>query len=195
MTPVDRRRAPRIATGKAKTISGITTDNATGKIVIHLTAPYGPFDNVLAFPSLGLVPAGTPMKNEPTSPPPGVGPYMITNIVPNQSVRESKINPYWAKMNIPGIPAGEGQRQGQAVDRTSRQTRCQVLNNTADVFDWADTVPGSLLPQIKSKAGDRFSQVNMGGSTYYIFMNTTEKPFIKPARSRGGRDRPQPERR
>ena len=39
--------------GKAKTISGITTDDATGKITIHLIAPYGAFDNVLAFPSLG----------------------------------------------------------------------------------------------------------------------------------------------
>ncbi len=46
--------------GSAKTISGITTDNATGKITIHLIAPYGAFDNVLAFPALGLVPSGTP---------------------------------------------------------------------------------------------------------------------------------------
>ena len=44
-------------------------------------APYGPFDNVLAFPSLGLIiPTGTPMKVQPTAPPPGVGPYMVTNI-------------------------------------------------------------------------------------------------------------------
>ena len=48
------------ANGKAKTISGITTDNATGKIVIHLTPAYGPFDNVLAFPSLGLIPSRLP---------------------------------------------------------------------------------------------------------------------------------------
>jgi peptide/nickel transport system substrate-binding protein len=56
------------ARGKARTISGITTDNATGRIVIHLTAPYGPFDNVLAFPALGLIPAGTPFTPQPTSP-------------------------------------------------------------------------------------------------------------------------------
>ena len=45
------------------------------------------------------------------------------------------------------------------------------------MFDWADTIPGSLLPQIKAQAADRFSQINLGGSTYYIFLNTTEKPF------------------
>jgi peptide/nickel transport system substrate-binding protein len=52
-----------------------------------------------------------------------------------------------------------------------------VLNNTADVFDWADTIPGSLLPQIKSKGTGRFANVNLGGSTYYIFLNVTKPPF------------------
>jgi peptide/nickel transport system substrate-binding protein len=174
MTPVIVG-ASAFATGKAKTISGIQTNDSTGQIVIHLTAPYGPFDNVLAFPSLGLVPAGTPMKNEPTNPPPGVGPYMTTNIVPNQGW-ESKINPEWAKMNIPGIPAAKVNVQVK-LSTNVPSNALSVLNNTADVFDWADVVPGSLLPQIKSRAGTRFSQVNMGGSTYYIFMNQTEKPF------------------
>jgi peptide/nickel transport system substrate-binding protein len=52
-----------------------------------------------------------------------------------------------------------------------------VLNNSADLFDWADTVPGPLLPQIKAKGQSRFQQVNLGGSTYYIFLNVKNKPF------------------
>ncbi len=115
------------------------------------------------------------MKNEPTNPPPGVGPFMTTNIVPNQGW-ESKINPYWSKMNIPGIPAAKVNVQVK-LSTDVPSNALSVLNNTADVFDWADVVPGSLLPQIKAKAGDRFSQINMGGSTYYIFMNMTSKPF------------------
>jgi peptide/nickel transport system substrate-binding protein len=63
------------AKGSAKTISGITADDATGKITIRLSSPYGAFDNVLAFVAFAPVPAGTPFKNMPTSPPPGVGPY------------------------------------------------------------------------------------------------------------------------
>jgi peptide/nickel transport system substrate-binding protein len=163
------------STGKAKTISGITTDNATGKIVIHLTAPYGPFDNVLAFPALGIIPAGTPFHNLPNSPPPGVGPYMTTNIVPNASF-SSVINPEWSKMDIPGIPAGHVDVNVKISSNVSSNA-LSVLNNTADFFDWADTIPGSLLPQIHSQAADRFSQVNLGGSTYYIFLNVTKKPF------------------
>lgn len=161
--------------GQAKSISGITTDDSTGKITVHLTAPYGPFDNVLAFPSLGLIPSGFPMKVEPTSPPPGVGPYMVTNIVPNQSYSVVK-NPKWASMNIPGIPAGH-ENIDVKISANLSANALSVLNGSADIFDWADTIPGSLLGQIQSQAANRFKLVDLGGSTYYIFMNPNEKPF------------------
>jgi len=163
------------STGKAKSISGITTNNATGKIVIHLTAPYGAFDNVLAEPALGIIPAGTPFMNEANHPPPGVGPYMTTNIVPNVSFSSVR-NPYWAKMNIPGIPAGHVNVDAKISSNVSANALA-VLNNTADIFDWAEVVPGSLLPQIHAQAANRFNLVNLGGSVYYIFLNATEKPF------------------
>jgi peptide/nickel transport system substrate-binding protein len=161
------------STGKAKTISGITADNSTGKIVIHLTAPYGPFDNVLAFPVLGLVPSSTPLSVQATNPPPGVGPYKVTNITPGQSYDVIK-NPNWTP--IPGIPSGHVNVDVKVSPNVSSNA-LSVLNNTADVFDWADTIPGSLLPQIQSKASDRFAKVNLGGSTYYIFFNVTKPPF------------------
>jgi peptide/nickel transport system substrate-binding protein len=160
--------------GQAKTISGITTNDSTGQITIHLVAPYGAFDNVLAFPSLGLVPSGTAFKNLPNNPPPGVGPYMITNIVPNQSFSVVK-NPQWSKMNLPGIPAGNV-NVNVKISSNVDSNALSVLNNTADVFDWADTIPGSLLPQIQSQASDRYSKKVMN-STYYIFLNTKAKPF------------------
>ena len=120
--------ATAFSTGKAKTISGITTNDATGKIMIHLNAAYGAFDNVLAFPSLGLVPSGTPFKNEPNNPPPGVGPYMITNIVPNASFELVK-NPHWATMNIPGIPAGHVNVNVKIYSNVDANA-LSVLNNT-----------------------------------------------------------------
>jgi peptide/nickel transport system substrate-binding protein len=162
------------AKGKAKTISGITADDSTGKITIHLLSPYGAFDNVLAFPSSGLVPTGTPMKNLPNNPPPGVGPYMITNVVPNQSFSLVK-NPHWAAMNIPGIPAGNS-NINMKISSNVDANALSVLQNSADVFDYADTIPGSLLPQIQSQASGRFSKKVMN-STYYVFMNTQTKPF------------------
>jgi peptide/nickel transport system substrate-binding protein len=160
------------AAGKSKTISGIKADDATGKITIHLISPYGAFDNVLAFPSSGLVPTGTAMKNLPNAPPPGVGPYKIVNVVPNASFQLVK-NPNWTP--IPGIPSGYSDINVKISSNVSSNALA-VLQNTADVFDWADTIPGSLLPQIQSQASDRYSKKVMN-STYYVFMNTQTKPF------------------
>ncbi len=165
------------STGKAKTISGVTTNNTTGVITMHLTHAYGPWDNVLAFPALGFVyPPAAPFKNEPNNPPPGVGPYYVTNIVPNASFTAVP-NPKWASYNIPGIPAGKVTVNVKVNQTNTAASAEAVLNNTADFFDWADTIPGSLIPQIKSQAASRYRLVDLGGSTYYIFMNQTEKPF------------------
>jgi peptide/nickel transport system substrate-binding protein len=168
---------------KAKTISGITTNDSTGQITVHLTAAYGPFLNVLAFPTLGLIDPKTaplPAKNQPGNPPAGIGPYEVvkSSIVPNTSFQAIP-NPNWASYNIPGIPAGHVNVTWK-VDSNVTANAEAVLNNTADVFDWADTVPGSLLPQIKAQAVGRYQNVSLGGSTYYIFMNSQEKPFNNP---------------
>jgi peptide/nickel transport system substrate-binding protein len=164
------------STGKAKTISGITTNDSTGQITIHLTAPYGAFDNVLAEPALGLIPKGIPFQNQPNNPPPGVGPYMVKNIVANASFSVVK-NPNWAKMNIPGIPAGHVDQINMKISSNVASNAESVLNNSADVFDWADTLPGSLLPQIQSQASSRYRLVNLGGSVYYVFLNSQNTPF------------------
>jgi peptide/nickel transport system substrate-binding protein len=168
--------------GKASGISGITTDDATGQITIHLTAPYGPFDNVLAFPTLGLIDPKTapmPAKNQPTNPPAGVGPYEVVKSSITPTSFEGIPNPKWASYGIPGIPAGHVNVMWKEDANVTANAEA-VLNNSADVFDWADTIPGSLLPQIKAQAASRFSLVDLGGSTYYIFMNSTEKPFNNP---------------
>ncbi|MGB2710721.1 MAG: ABC transporter substrate-binding protein [Conexibacter sp.] len=161
--------------GDAKDISGIATDDATGKITITLTEPYGAFGNVLAFPSSGLVPTGTPMKNLSNDPPPGVGPYMITEAVPNRGFT-LKRTPGFASFDIPGIPAGHVDTVDVKIVSNTQSEAQQVLNNEADVFDPGDTLPPSLLPQIESQAQDRFARVPIP-STYYFFLNTTKPPF------------------
>ena len=163
------------AARKATTISGIATNDATGRIVIHLTAPYGPFDNVLAFPALGLIPAGTPFTAQPTNPPPGVGPYEVTDIVPNQSFSVVR-NPGWRGLGITDIPSGHLDFHIR-IQTNQAANALAVLDNSADVFDWSDTVPGALLAQIRATAARRFRMVSLGDSTYFVFLNSAEKPF------------------
>ena len=128
---------------------------------------------MLAFPSFAPVPTGTPFKNMPTNPPPGVGPYKITNIVPNVSYQVVK-NRYWKA--IPGIPSGSVNTITAKISSNTTANALAVLNNSADVFDFADTIPPSLLPQMQSKASGRYEKV-IKNSTYYFFLNTKTKPF------------------
>jgi len=161
--------------GSAQDISGITTDDASGKITIKLTQPYGAFGNVLAFPSSGLVPTGTAMKNLSNDPPPGVGPYMYTSASANRGFT-LKRNPRFAAFKIPGIPTGSVDTIDVKIVSNTQSEAQQVLSNQADVFDPGDTLPPSLLPQIQSQASDRFARVPIP-STFYFFLNTTKAPF------------------
>jgi peptide/nickel transport system substrate-binding protein len=163
------------AAGKSKDISGIQADDSTGKITIDLTQPYGAFLNVLAFPNMGFVPQGSPMKTVTTDPlPAGVGPYMVKNIVPNRSYDIVR-NPKWKDGEIPGIPSGKVDLTVHIASNTQTEAE-QVLSNQADVFDWGDQIPPSLMPQVTSQASDRFKKVP-SLSTYYFFFNTQNKPF------------------
>jgi peptide/nickel transport system substrate-binding protein len=161
------------ASGKAKTLTGVTANDSTGQVTIHLTGPYGAFENVLAFPAMSPVPSGTPFKNLSNSPPVGVGPYKLVNIVPNVSYSLVK-NPDWTP--IPGIPSGYVNQINAKISSNTTANALSVLNNSADVYDQGDTIPPSLVSQIASQAADRFKKAQWNG-TYYFFLNQRTKPF------------------
>jgi peptide/nickel transport system substrate-binding protein len=102
----------------------------------------------------------------------GYGPYQIKNVVVNQSfdlVRNPSYTP------IPGIPAGHVDIHVKVESNTTTEAS-DVLNNSADVFDWGDTIPPALVQQIQSKASDRYKAIGTN-KTFYWFLNTQEKPF------------------
>ncbi len=162
------------ANGKASGISGITTDDATGKIVIHLTKAYGPFANVLAFPAFGFVDpktVTTPFKVQASNPPAGVGPYMVTNINIGNTF-DVVPNPNWA--GTPGIPKATVSFT-EKIDSNVNANALSVLKNSNEIFDWADTIPGGDLAQIKASGSYRL--IDLGGSVYYFFLNASKPPF------------------
>ena len=160
--------------GKASSISGIQTDDATGRITIQLVAPYGPFLNVLAFPAAGLVPSGTPMKNLNNDPPPGVGPYEIENVVPNKSFA-MVLNPNWSKDAIPGIPAGH-ENIDVSIASNNQSEAEQVLEQQRGRVRLQRHDSPTLISQIESQASDRFAKEPTVSGEYF-FLNTKEAPF------------------
>lgn len=163
--------------GKSSSISGIETDDASGRITVKLVAPYGSLLNVLAFPAAGLVPGSTSMKSLPNSPPPGVGPYEIASVVPNKSFSLMR-NPRFSSSTIPGVPTGHVDVNVKIVSNNQSQAE-QVLGNTADVFDYNDTIPPTLLSQVESQAAGRYTKEPTVSGEYF-FLNTKAKPFDNP---------------
>jgi peptide/nickel transport system substrate-binding protein len=159
--------------GKAEgDIKGIEANDQTGDITIKLTEPDGSFTHVLAMWFAALVPSDTPFKNMTRNPPPGVGPYMVTESVPNrQFVMEKNPN-----FNVPGIPEGNVDKITTKIIKSATRQAQDVISGELDYMQ--DPPPADVKPEVKSKYKDRYEEVTTA-STYYFFMNTRVPPFDK----------------
>ena len=117
------------ATGKAKTITGVTTNDATGKITVNVVAPFAPIVDIFALPGTAPVPKSTPMKNLASTGTVGDGAYMWGPISPNHSYTVVK-NP---KFDVPGLPRGHADKIVYNVNSNVLANAQAVLNNRGRV--------------------------------------------------------------
>ena len=161
--------------GQTQDISGISTDDASGQISITLIRPWGAFENVLALPATGLVPSGTPMRDLTASPPPGVGAYRITDVVPGRRwtmVRNDRFDP----LGIPDVPSGSLGRIVVKVVHSPAAAANQVLAGRADAYNPLAPLPPGIQPRARALDSKRFEMIGIP-STLYFFLNTTQPPF------------------
>jgi peptide/nickel transport system substrate-binding protein len=155
-------------------IKGIEADDKTGKITINLDAPDGSFSNVLAMWFVGLVPGDTPCKNLTENPPPGVGPYKVTESVPNrQFVMEKNAN--WPDLGA-DLPAGHVDKITAKIVKSAQRQAQDVISGELDYMQ--DPPPADIKPEVKAKYSDRYKEITTA-STYYMFMNNRVPPFDK----------------
>ena len=157
----------------AADIRGIDADDQTGEITVKLTAPDGTFSNVLAMNFAGLVPGDTPFKNLTKDPPPGVGPYVITESVPNREF-VMKRNP---KFELPGVPAGKIDTLTTKIVKSLARQAQGVIDGDIDYMQ--DPPPADMKPEIRAKYSDRYDE-HVTVSTFYFFMNSRTPPFDDP---------------
>jgi peptide/nickel transport system substrate-binding protein len=157
-------------------IAGIETNDRTGEIEIRIDEPYAAFSNVLGMWFAGLVPSDTPFENLTADPPPGVGPYMITESVPNRQFVLER-NPEFERLGIPDIPTGNIDKITTEIIKNPNQQTQDVLDNQLDYMQ--DPPPADLLPTVKEQASDRYEE-HVTSSSFYFFMNTREEPFDDP---------------
>jgi peptide/nickel transport system substrate-binding protein len=167
----------KFAETKSGGIPGIKTDDKTGEIKIELERPSGTFTNELALMFVAPVPQGTPNEDLSANPPPGTGPYMITNVQGKNSW-EYKRNPYWAKANSKAMPEYPTGIVDGAKVTVVRNDETQVNDIEQGKFDWMQNPPpASRYAQVKEKFEGTQFRVEPTISTYYFWMNTTKPPF------------------
>jgi peptide/nickel transport system substrate-binding protein len=169
--------AEAFAKAKKGGIPGIETDDASGKIVIHLTRPSGVFEYILGLSYGSLLPAGTPSEDLTAHPPPATGPYMITDVRSGRGW-EYERNPAWAKANGEALPQLPGGHVEKIVFKVQPNPTTQVHEVERGEVDWMkNPPPPDLYGQIKSRfAGTQFRE-EPTISVYYFWMNTQRPPF------------------
>ena len=169
--------AEEFAMTKSGGISGITTDDKSGKIEIELTQPRGTFTDELAMLFVALLPPDTPAKNLTTEPPPATGPYKIVNVEPGKGWSYVR-NPQWAKSNgqaIPEVPSGHVDKIDISLVSNSATQVNEIERNQKN---WMQTlVPADQFAKVKSKYEGGQFRVEHPISTYFFWINTEEAPF------------------
>src|ERR1700761_2290455 len=168
--------AEQFAKTKKGGISGITTNEKTGEIVINLVKPRGTFNNELALMFVAPVPQNTPEEDQSASPPPASGPYMITKSEPGRGWDYER-NPYWAKDNGKQIeiPAGHVDKIEIEVNRNQST---QVNDIESGKLNWIfDPPPTDRYQEVKEKFEGTQFKLEPTISTYYFWMNQTQEPF------------------
>jgi peptide/nickel transport system substrate-binding protein len=157
-------------------ISGIETNDETGKVTITLTEPDATFSNMLAMSFAGLVPGDTPFEDMSADPPAGVGPYEITESSPNRQFVLERV-PDFEAMDIPDIPTGNIDEITTRIVPSEREQAQDVLADEIDYMQ--DPPPADLRPTVLAQAGDRFTE-HPTVSTDYFFLDHRTAPFDDP---------------
>lgn len=156
-------------------ISGIVTDNASGRIAIHLTSPRNYFTDVLAVIWAAPVPPSTPMHDATFDPPPATGPYAITGTdVDGWSYAR---NPMWDSANGPRMPEMPRGYMDRIEVRVIRNAEAEARGVLGGKLDWMQNPPtASRFASLRRSHPDRL-RIDRLPSTYYFWMNTRRPPF------------------
>ncbi len=165
------------ADGKADTISGIKTDDATGDITVNLTEPNGTFDHILALPFAAPVPPTTPLDKDATNnPPPSSGPFTITKVDAPHTLTMER-NPQFKTVKDAGADEVADAHVDKIIVTQNKSNSAQVTGVQQNKIDFMTDPPDAdRLPEVKARYGNRF-RLEDSINTYYFWMNTQQAPF------------------
>ena len=165
---------------------GISTDDRTGAVTIHLIRPTADFLYQLALPFAFAVPQDTPVDPAPGAFPPATGPYMISSYTPKQDAavgrpaRPGRLelvrNPEFRVWSPAAQPDGYPDRIVLDTGYTAEQAVAQVASGRADVA-WLTDEPLAHPDQLQTRYGPQLHTA-AGTAASYVFLNARRPPFM-----------------
>jgi peptide/nickel transport system substrate-binding protein len=156
-------------------IPGIVVNDAKRTIVIHLTAPEGDFENVLASEFAAPVPPNAPRADASLQPLPSTGPYVIQSYQPRSRIVEVR-NPYFHAWQFHGaVPAGNPDRITWDIVPSASLALRRVISGKDDWMSYWP-IPSKRLAGVERKYGKRLEKFTTPNLLYF-FMNTRLPPF------------------
>ena len=154
-------------------ITGITTNDQTGKVTIKLVKPQGDFQNILATIFAAPVPQGTSTKDQSSHPIPSTGPYQIQSYSPNRQAVMIRNPNFQPTANVPATNPDKITVKVISDDSAALQA---VINGQAN-WDF-HPIPVDRLADVQQKYPDQL-KIYTPANTYYYFMNNRTPPFDK----------------
>ena len=152
---------------------GVITDDNTGSIVFHLTAPDPDFLYKLTVAAFGApVPPGTPDRDLGFKPLAGTGPYRVISATPNQVIFER--NPYFREWSHAAQPDGNPDKIFWLTSSSNAEIVKDIQKGTVN-WTW-DSLPPAELQALQAEYP---SQVHStpGFFVEFIPFNTRIAPF------------------
>jgi peptide/nickel transport system substrate-binding protein len=157
-------------------LRGIRSDDETGEIVVELTEPDASFSNVLAMWFAAPVPRNTSFRNRSAYPPPGVGPYEITELEPGRRFVLEKSETF-PQLALPDIPTGNVDRiTSEIVDGIERQAQ-DVLEGRLDYM--REPPPEDVRSSLLAEGDERYEE-RPGPGTVLAYFTARTPPFDDP---------------
>ncbi len=152
---------------------GIVTDDKSGTVTFHLTAPHGEFLYRLAIPFASILPAGTPVSKRGRRPVPATGPYVIQSVTQKRMILVR--NPHFRAWDAASRPDGYVDRIELYVGG-DRQATADIARGTADIASGFGGEFGARLAEFERQYP---AQVHTSPAlaTFYWYLNTTVPPF------------------
>jgi YVTN family beta-propeller protein len=152
---------------------GIVTNDDSGTVTFHLTAPDPEFLFKLAMPFSDLVPVGTPSHGrDPYQIVPATGPYMIETIT--AKLVELVRNPRFREWSRAAQPDGYPNKIGIEIGTDQDQLIARIKKEKADSY------PFLAAPQQTEGLAARYTNqlhIFPALATHFLFLNSRRPPF------------------